>query len=133
MWVIKSVIIVDDNEDIVDSLSMLLESNSIEVVGKGYDGLEGVQLFDKLHPGVVLLDIAMPQYDGLYTLRKIREKDSITPVIIITGYLSENYKGKIKDLKPIEILYKPIRIKNLMKLLIWIIWFGSLQIHYCKS
>ena len=96
---------------------MLLESNSIEVVGKGYDGLEGVQLFDKLHPDVVLLDIAMPQYDGLYTLRKIREKDSITPVIIITGYLSENYKGKIKDLKPIEILYKPIRIKNLMKLL----------------
>jgi len=112
-----SVIIVDNEEDIVSSLSMLLESHGIDVIGKGHDGLEVVQLFDKLHPDIVLLDLTMPQYDGLYTLRKIREKDSVTPVIIITGELSENYKEKIKDLKPIEILYKPIRIKNLIKLL----------------
>ena len=113
-----SVIIVDDEEDIVDSLSMLLESNGIEVIGKGYDGLEGARLFDKLRPDFVLLDLAMPKYDGLYTLRKIREKDSVTPVIIITGNLTDNHKDKIKDLKPIEILYKPIQIKNLIKLLV---------------
>jgi len=106
VWVIlTSVIIVDDEEDIVNSLSMLLESHEIDVIGKGYDGLEGVRLFDKLHPDVVLLDIAMPQYDWLYTLRKIREKYSVTPIIIITGDLSENHKKQIKFLKPIEILY----------------------------
>ena len=113
-------IIIDDDKDIVDSLSMLLEFNGIDVIGKGYDGLEGARLFDKLRPDFVLLDLAMPKYDGLYTLRKIREKDSVTPVIIITGNLTDDYKDKIKDLKPIEILYKPIHIKNLIKLLVWI-------------
>ena len=59
-----SVIIVDDEKDIVNSLSMLLESHGIDVIGKGYNGLEGIQLFDKLHPDIVLLDLAMPEYDG---------------------------------------------------------------------
>ncbi len=117
MGILTSVIIVDDEEDIVSSLSTLLESHGIDVIGKGCNGLEGIQLFDKLHPDVVLLDLMMPEYDGFYTLRKIREKDSVTPVIIITGDLSDNYLDRIKDLKPIEILYKPIQVKNLIKLL----------------
>ena len=52
--------------------------------------MDGIQLFEKLHPDIVLLDIAMSQCDVLYTLRKIRENDSVIPVIIITGNLSEN-------------------------------------------
>ncbi len=112
-----SVIIVDDEEDIVSSLATLLESHGIDVLGKGCNGLEGIQLFDKLHPDVVLLDLKMPEYDGFYTLRQIRAKDSTTPVIIITGDLSDNYMDKLIDLKPIEILYKPIKLKNLIKLI----------------
>jgi len=58
-----SIIIVDDEKDIVNSLSMLLESHGIDVIGKGYNGLEEIQLFDKLHPDIVLLDLAIPEYD----------------------------------------------------------------------
>lgn len=65
-----SVIVVDDNEDLVYSMSELLEIHGIEVVGKGYNGLEGVELFNRLHPDVVLLDLMMPEYDGLYALKK---------------------------------------------------------------
>ena len=63
----------DDNEDIVYSMTELLEIYGIDVVGKGYNGLEAVELFEKFSPDVVLLDLMMPQYDGLYALRKIRE------------------------------------------------------------
>jgi len=110
-----SAILVDDNEDIVSSLSELLELNEINVVGKGYDGLQGVELFEKLDPDVVLLDLLMPQYDGLYALRKIREKDPTAHVIIITGGYSPSVEEEIKSLKPTKILFKPIDVNNLIK------------------
>lgn len=58
-----SVIVVDDNEDIVYSMSELLEMYGINVVGKGYNGLECVELYNKLRPDAVLLDLLMPEYD----------------------------------------------------------------------
>ena len=70
-----SVVIVDDDEDIVYSMSELLELYGIDVIGKGYDGLEGFNLFSKLRPDAVLLDLSMPKYDGVYALKKIRELD----------------------------------------------------------
>ena len=69
-----SVIVIDDNEDIVSSMSDLLEFHKIDVIGTGSNGLECVELYDTLRPDVVLLDLQMPEYDGLYALRKIREK-----------------------------------------------------------
>jgi len=69
------VIIIDDNEDIVYSMSELLETYGINVVGKGYNGLEAVELYNKLHPDAVLLDLMMPEYDGLYALKEIRKID----------------------------------------------------------
>ena len=74
-----SVIIVDDDKDVVDSLSMLLESNGIEVIGKGYDGLEAV-----------VLPLAMPPVSpirsGLLdkTLLIVRVPGRLTHVIQIT-------------------------------------------------
>ena len=80
-----SVIVVDDNKDIVSSLSELLEIYGINVVGKGYNGLEGVELYNKIHPDAVLLDLMMPEYDGLYALKEIRKIDPKSTILIVTG------------------------------------------------
>ena len=77
-----SVIVIDDNEDIVYSMSELLE---IHGIGKGYNGLEGVQLYNKLRPDVVLLDLMMSEYDGLYALKEIRKIDPKSVILIVTG------------------------------------------------
>lgn len=100
-----SVIVIDDDKDIVNITSELLELHGMNVIGKGYDGLEAVELFDKLHPDLVLLDVMMPQYDGLYALRKIREKDPIANVIIVSGGFSESVEKKLRSLKPTKILF----------------------------
>jgi len=112
---LTSVIVIDDDKDIVNIMSELLELNGMDVIGKGYNGLQGVQLFEKLHPDLVLLDIMMPQYDGLYALRKIREKDPIANVIIITGNLPESTKDEIESLNPTKILVKPIDVSILVE------------------
>lgn len=106
---------IDDDKDTVSVMSELLELHGMDVIGKGYNGLEGVQLFDKLHPDIVLLDLMMPQYDGLYALRKIREKDPIANVVIITADLPTSLQEKIKSLKPTKILFKPIDVNILVE------------------
>ncbi len=110
-----SVIVIDDNEDIVHSMSELLELHEIEVIGKGYNGLECVELFDKLHPDAVLLDLSMPKYDGLYALRKIREMNPTAIIIIITGNSFESINDEIHSLNPTKIMFKPLDVNILVE------------------
>ena len=110
-----SVIVIDDDKDTVSVISELLELHDIDVIGKGYNGLEAVQLFEKLHPDFILLDLMMPQYDGFYALRKIREKDPIANVIIITADLSKSSEKEIKSLNPTKILFKPIDVNIILE------------------
>lgn len=112
-----SVIVIDDNEDIVHSMSELLELYGIDVVGKGSDGLEGAKLFNQLRPDAVLLDLMMPKYDGLFALKKIKEIDPNSIVIIITGASYEKISGEIESLNPTKIIFKPIDIDNLVEIL----------------
>ena len=113
-----SVVIVDDNEDIVHSMSELLELYGIDVVGKGYDGLEGVKLFSKLRPDAVLLDLMMPKYDGIYALKKIRELDPKSIVLIITGGSAAQTEENLESLAPTKIMFKPIDVSTLVEILI---------------
>ncbi|HSG83875.1 MAG: response regulator [Nitrosopumilus sp.] len=113
-----SVIIVDDNEDIVYSMSELLELHGIDVVGKAYDGLDGFNLFSKLRPDVVLLDLSMPKYGGVYALKKIRELDPKSRVIIITGGSTAKTEADLESLEPTKIMFKPVNMNNLVEILI---------------
>ena len=95
-------------------MSELLELNGMDVIGKGHNGLEAVELFNKLCPDLVLLDVMMPQYDGLYALEKIREKDVAANVVIISGGFPESVAKKLYSLKPTKILSKPIDVSILV-------------------
>ena len=113
-----SVIVVDDNEDIVYSMSELLELYGIDVIGKGYNGLEGVELFEKFRPDVVLLDLMMPEYDGVYALRKIREIDPKSIVLIVTGGSSESMNNELDSLEPTKIVFKPLDVNTLVDMIL---------------
>ena len=69
----RTAIVVDDDHDTVEVFSDLLQILQIRVIGKGYDGRQAVELYQKLRPALVILDVYMPKYDGVYALEKIRE------------------------------------------------------------
>jgi len=110
-----SVIIIDDNEDVVYSMSELLELYGINVVGKGYNGLEAVELYNKLHPDAVLLDLMMPEYNGLYALREIRKIDPKSVMLIVTGGASSSMGDELDTLQPNKIILKPIDVNSLVE------------------
>lgn len=99
-------------------MTELLEIYGIDVVGKGYNGLDAVELFEKFQPDIVLLDLMMPQYDGLYALKKIREIDPKSIVIIVTGGASLSVDDEVESLNPTKILLKPVDVNNLVEVIL---------------
>ncbi len=86
-----SVVICDDQSLIVSSLKLILETDpQIEVVGTAENGELGVQLVTELNPTVVLMDIQMPQLDGIAaTSRIIRNTGS--KVVVLTTFNRDDY------------------------------------------
>ncbi len=106
-------IVIDDDSDLLDGLCEFLEHNSFNVVGKGSNGKEAVDLYLQMNPDVVLIDLSMPEYDGNYAIEKIREIDSDSKIIMITGYDTSSRNLPLNTLN--EILTKPIDFKQLIK------------------
>lgn len=80
-----SVLIIDDSRTSRRILQGVLEkSGSHTVIGEAANGIEGVELFRKLRPDIVTLDITMPIMNGLEALRAIMKEDKEAKVIMIT-------------------------------------------------
>ena len=78
------VLLIDDHTLFRSGLRELLERRGIEVVAAVGDGGEGCRLADALGPNVVLLDLRMPELDGLAVLRKLNEQKLGIPVVMLT-------------------------------------------------
>lgn len=112
-----SVILIDDDEDILDLLSEYLLLEDFNIMGIGTDGLQAVNLYAELKPDFVIMDIAMPNYDGLYGLEQIKKIDSNASVIVLTGNSDKSVTQKIIQLEPTVILEKPYPVEKLVALL----------------
>jgi len=87
------VIVVDDEPDVVSSISILLEEKGIEIVGKASDGEDASQMYFLHKPDVILLDLMMENYDGHYAIEKITQKDPNAKIIVISAYLDKHFES----------------------------------------
>ncbi|HET8842271.1 MAG TPA: response regulator transcription factor [Ktedonobacteraceae bacterium] len=86
------VLLADDHDILRQGLKMLLSLQpEIEVIGEARTGREAVEQTLMLHPHVVVLDISMPDMDGLQACREIRLRAPSTHVLILTMHESEEY------------------------------------------
>jgi len=84
------VLIVDDHAVVREGLRSFLElQDGIEVAGEAGDGAEAVDAAERLRPDVVLMDLVMPEVDGLEAMRRLRERLPRTRVIVLTSYLDD--------------------------------------------
>ncbi len=88
------VLIADDHGVVREGLRSLLSRAGLEVVGSAATGREAVDLAQRLRPDVVLLDIRMPDMDGLQALIAIKESLPTTSVIILTTYTNLEYLAR---------------------------------------
>ncbi len=107
------VIIVDDDKETIGIFKNYLKTKGIAVLDVGYNGKQAVELYQRFRPDIVLLDVMMPYFDGLYGLAKIRELDPNAKVIMVTADLTVNTEEKLKRLNPTYIVYKPYDLDEL--------------------
>jgi len=86
------ILLADDHNIIRDGMRLLLERQpGFEVVAEAADGREAVELVEQHHPHVVVMDIAMPNMNGIEATRRIAEKHPDTGVVILSMHHDESY------------------------------------------
>ncbi len=111
------VIVVDDESDVSEVLCEFLKIKRIEVVGRGKNGNDAFELYKKIKPDVVLMDLVMPNYDGFYGLKKIRELDPKSKIMIISASLTTSYVKRLLELNVDSISLKPYDLNNVVEII----------------
>jgi len=107
------ILLAEDSINIRDGVKALLESDfhSVRAVG---DGTDALALYRRYHPALVILDVMMPQMDGMEVLRRIRVDDFNTPVLILTAKTLEEDKVQAFGCGCDDYLTKPFGPRELL-------------------
>jgi response regulator NasT len=108
----QRVLIAEDNEKTRAFLAGQLELLGHTVVGAVGNGREAVELMDKLDPTLVIMDIKMPEMDGVEAAKAISAKKAV-PIILITGISSNDVAARAIEAGIYAYLLKPVTKKQL--------------------
>lgn len=104
-----TVLLAEDHKIVLEGLKALLSyKKEIEIVGEAADGHAAVELADKLQPDVVVMDIAMPEVNGLEATRQIIHRNPKTKVIILSAHNDDAYVKQALDFGASGYLLKQI-------------------------
>jgi DNA-binding response OmpR family regulator len=99
----NKVLIIDDDFSIREFYKTFFVENGFDVI-TAEDGIVGLEYFKEQKPDIILLDISMPEKNGLDVLREIREIDEDIPVFLLTAY--EEHKRNFASLYADEYFVK---------------------------
>ncbi len=107
-----TVLVVDDEESIIELLDLGLGREGYRVLSAG-TGTEGLELYRKEHPDLVILDWMLPEMEGIEVCRRIRASDNV-PIIMLTA--KDTLEDKIKGFETgaDDYLAKPFKFKELL-------------------
>ncbi len=103
----KKILIIEDDVDVSMLLKRFLSKNNYEVL-IAHSGSKGLSVFEEAQPDLILCDFRLGDIDGLEILAKIREKNSVVPVLIITGYSDIKTAVKVIKMGAFDYITKPL-------------------------
>ena len=109
-----STLLVDDHTLIRQGVKVLLESeDDIVVVGEAADGRHAVEMVTRLHPDVVVMDIAMPLLNGIEATRQILDAAPATRILILSAHSDEEYIERVAELGAAGYVLKQSSLEDL--------------------
>ena len=109
-----AVLVVDDTLFMRASIRQMLEANGHSVAGEAANGVEAIEKYAAVKPDVILMDITMPDMDGLEALRRIKEMDPNAKVIMCTAMGQQAMVAKAVELGAQQFIVKPFQSDRLM-------------------
>jgi two-component system OmpR family response regulator len=108
------VLVVDDERDFLESLVRRLQRRGLDARG-ATSGMEARKLIASDPPEVVVLDVKMPDMDGIATLRAIKGRDPKLEVILLTGHAEVGSGVEGVELGAFDYLIKPVKLDDLIE------------------
>ncbi len=107
----KRILVIDDDEDIQDVAQVALEVVGGWEVITASSGIEGLSLAATEHPDAILLDVMMPDLDGIATLKQLKTNPATQtiPVILLTAKVQSSDRDRFAELDIIAIIPKPFK------------------------
>jgi DNA-binding NarL/FixJ family response regulator len=110
------VLIVDDHEIVREGLETLLaEETSVTVVGQATNGAEAVALAASLQPDVILMDLVMPELDGIEATRRIRQAGAASQILVLTSFADDQKVREAIEAGAIGYLLKDVLKADLLR------------------
>ena len=109
----KTVLIIEDEQNIVDILSFNLGREGYDTL-EALDGPTGLQLALEQNPDLILLDLMLPGMDGFEVCRRIREAGSSVPIVMLTAREEEDDKVRGLELGADDYITKPFKNRELI-------------------
>lgn len=109
----KKILIVDDEVDVVEVVEMLLETEGYKVL-KAYNGKEALDMLETVVPDLVILDIMMPEIDGVEVCRRMRDMEEMSdiPIVMFSAKLSAIDKKDSFDAGADGFITKPFNARG---------------------
>ena len=92
----RTVLIVDDHADFLSAARALLQAEGFEVVGEASSGLEALGVDDRLRPEVVLLDVRLPDLDGIAVAERLASLDESPAVVLVSSRDASAYGARLR-------------------------------------
>lgn len=115
------VLMVDDNKNLITMIKEYFISHArIDIVLEAYDGVEALAIIENniADYDVIILDLIMPNKDGVYVLEEMKKKNIIKPIIISTSYNAETMIRRVSEYKVNYFILKPFELNDLEKRII---------------
>ena len=112
----STILVIEDYTDSRTLLSSLLRAKGYKVV-EARDGKEGVLQANRITPDLILMDLAMPEMDGVEAARQLRQRNTLsrTPIFAISAYATADVKRDAIAAGCAEVFAKPLDIESLLK------------------
>jgi PAS domain S-box-containing protein len=112
------ILLAEDNEANITTITLYLQAHGLQVV-VARNGLEAIQMAQQYRPTLILMDIQMPEIDGLEATRRIRSDTKLSqiPIIALTALAMPGDRDRCLTAGASEYMTKPVSLKQLLKLI----------------
>lgn len=111
----KRIIIADMDEQYCNELVKALEVYpEYEVIGAAADGKEALKIAREYHPNLVILDLLLPQYDGITVLDRISALYADCKFLVVTGFISDYILSALKNRQGCVLIKKPRSVQSVI-------------------
>ncbi len=110
----KNILLIEDNETTRNILEQLLRFAGYEVVGGAENGFVGFNMYKELNPDLVILDIMMPDCDGIECLKLIKNFDHSAKVVLCTALDTSKLMNVFAELGVKDFIIKPFKANKVL-------------------